>query len=140
MKQKSLTKTLVAALLTIAASTAYSQDRETTANIPFAFRAIGSDLPAGHYKVVHGSQHSAMMRLQNVDTGKSVLLYGKTSIVDSEKRWRSRLVFECGGNDGCTLATLFEGTGRGLELPMQRLTANQRERRETVYLDRVSEK
>jgi hypothetical protein len=139
MKQKSLTKTLVAALLMIAASTAYGQDRETTAKIPFAFRAVGSDLPAGHYKVVHGSEYSAIMQLQNMDTGKSVLLYAKTSIADSEKGWRSRLVFECGG-EGCTLARLFEGTGRGLELPIQRLTANQRERRETIYLDGVSEK
>jgi hypothetical protein len=140
MKQSSLTKTLVAALLTLAASAAYGQDRETTAKIPFAFRVLGSDLPAGQYKVIHGAGYSVNMRLQNMDTGKSIFFHAKTSIEDSEKGARSRLVFECGGAEGCTLASLFEGTGRGLEFPTQRLTANQRERRETIYLDRFQEK
>jgi hypothetical protein len=140
MKQRSLTKTLVAALLTIAGSAAYGQDRQTTAKIPFAFRAVGSDLPAGNYKVVHGAGYSVNMQLQNMDTGKSVFLHAKTSIEDSEKHERSRLVFQCGSEEGCTLANLFEGTGRGLEFPTQRLTANQRERRETIYLDRFKEK
>jgi hypothetical protein len=136
MKQKSLTRTLVAAVLTLAAGAAYGQDHETTAKIPFAFRVVGSDLPAGQYKVVHGSGYSVNMRLQNMDSGKSVFLHAKTSIEDSQKHERPRLVFECGGEEGCTLARLFEGTGRGLEFPTQRLTANQRERRETIYLDR----
>jgi hypothetical protein len=140
MKQRSLTKTLVATLLTIAGSAAYGQDRQTTAKIPFAFRAVGSDLPAGNYKVVHGAGYSVNMQLQNMDTGKSVFLHAKTSIEDSEKHERSRLVVECGGEAGCTLARLFEGTGRGLEFRTQRLTANQRERRETIYLDRFKEK
>jgi hypothetical protein len=140
MKQRSLTKALVAALLTIAGSAAYGQDRQTTAKIPFAFRAVGSDLPAGNYKVVHGTGYSVNMQLQNIDTGKSVLLHAKSSIANSEKHERPRLVFECGGEAGCTLARLFEDTGRGLEFPTQRLTANQRERRETIYLDRFREK
>jgi hypothetical protein len=140
MKQKSLTKTLVAALLTLAASVAYGQDRETTAKIPFAFRVLGSDLPAGQYKVVHGAGYSVNMQLQNMDTGKSVFVHAKTSIADSEKHESARLVFECGGEAGCILARLFEGTGRGLEFPTQKLTANQRERRETIYLDRFKEK
>ena len=140
MKQRSLTKTLVAALLTIAGSAAYGQDRQTTAKIPFAFRAVGSDLPAGNYKVVHGTGYSVNMQLQNMDTGKSVFLHAKTSIEDSGKHQRSRLVFQCGGDEGCTLARLFEGTGRGMEFRTQRLTANQRERRETIYLDRFNDK
>lgn len=140
MKQKTLTRTLVATLLTLVASVAYGQDRQTTAKIPFAFRVVGSDLPAGQYKVVHAAGYSVNMQLQNMDTGKSVFVHAKTSIADSEKHERPRLVFECGGEQGCTLARLFENTGRGLEFATQRLTANQRERRETIYLDRFKEK
>jgi hypothetical protein len=140
MKLKSSTKTLIAALLTLAASAAYGQDRDTIAKIPFAFRALGADLPAGQYKVVHDPGNSANMRLQNVESGKSVFIHARTSVTDPEKNFPSRLVFECGGEEGCALVTLFEGTGHGLEFPTQRLTANQRERRETIYLDRFKEK
>jgi hypothetical protein len=140
MKQKTLTRTLVATLLTLVASVAYGQDRQTTAKIPFAFRVVGSDLPAGQYKVVHGAGDSVNMQLQNMDTGKSVFVHAKTSIAGSDKHELPRLVFECGGEQGCTLARLFENTGRGLEFATQRLTANQRERRETIYLDRFREK
>jgi hypothetical protein len=78
--------------------------------------------------------------LQNIQTGKSLFIHAKTSITDPQKDVRSRLVFQCGGEEGCALARLFEGTGRGLEFPTPRLTANQRERRETIYLDRFQEK
>ena len=51
------------------------------------------------------------MRLQNVDTGKSVFIHAKTSVTDSKKDQRPRLVFQCGGEEGCALARLWEGTG-----------------------------
>lgn len=139
MKQKSLRQTLTAALLVLAAGAAYGQDRVTTAKIPFAFRALGSDLPAGRYKVVRSAGYSANMQLQNIDTGKSVFINAKTSVTDPKDQ-RPRLVFQCGGEEGCALARLWEGTGTGLEFATPPLTANQRERRETVYLDRFQAK
>jgi hypothetical protein len=108
MKQKNFARTLVAALLTLAASAAYGQDRETTAKIPFAFRAVGSDLPAGQYKVVRPTGNSANMRLQNMVTGKSVFIHARTSITDSNDV-RARLVFKCAGDEGCALASIWEG-------------------------------
>jgi hypothetical protein len=139
MKQKILRRTLTTALLALAAGAAYGQDRETTAEIPFAFRAVGSDLPAGRYKVVRPVGYSPNMRLQNIDTGKSVFIQAKTSVADSKDQ-RPRLVFQCGGEEGCTLARLWEGESSGLEFATPRLTANQRERRETVYLERFKAK
>jgi hypothetical protein len=139
MKQKNLTRTLVAALLTLAASAAYGQVRETTAKIPFAFRAVGSDLPAGQYKVVRATGNSTNMRLQNLETGKSVFIHAQTSVTDPNDV-RARLIFKCAGEDGCALARIWGGTGRGLEFATPRLTANQRERRETIYLDRFQGK
>src|SRR5277367_2376709 len=107
MKQTSLRQTLTAALLVLAAGAAYGQDLETTAQIPFAFRAVGSDLPAGRYRVVRSAGYTSKMTLQNVDTGKSVFINAKTSVTDSKKDERPRLVFQCGGEEGCALARLF---------------------------------
>jgi hypothetical protein len=117
MKQKNLRRMLTAALLVLSAGAAYGQDRETTAEIPFAFRAVGSDLPAGRYKVVRSTGYSSNMQLQNIDTGKSVFINARTSVTDSKKDERPRLVFRCGGEEGCALARLWEGTSDGLEFP-----------------------
>jgi hypothetical protein len=139
MKRKNLRRTLIAAMLTLAAGAAYGQENGTAAKIPFAFRAAGSDLPAGHYRVGPSTGDSVNMELQNVDTGKSVFVQAKSLITESKDR-RPRLIFQCGGEEGCSLAKLWSGTGAGLEFPTPKLTANQRERRETIYLDRFKEK
>jgi hypothetical protein len=139
MQQKSLRRTLLAAMLTLAAGAAYGQDNGTTAKVPFAFRAVGSDLPAGHYRVGPGAGDSVNVQLENVDTGKTMFIQAKALITESRNA-RPRLIFQCGGEEGCSLARLWSGTGAGLEFPTPKLTANQRERRETVYLDRFKEK
>ncbi len=55
------------------------------------------------------------MRLQNMVTGKNVFIHARTSITDPNNG-RARLVFKCAGEEGCALASIWEG--------------------ETVYLDR----
>jgi hypothetical protein len=139
MKQKSLRRTFIAALLTLVAGAAYGQDNGTTAKIPFAFRAAGSDLPAGRYRVGPTTGDSVNMELQNLDTGKRVFIQAKALITD-RKDARPRLIFQCGGEEGCSLARLWSSAGTGLEFPTPKLTANQRERRETIYLERFKEK
>jgi len=139
MKQKSLRHTFLAALLTLGAGAAFGQEIGTSAKIPFAFRAAGSDLPAGQYRAGPSTGDSVNMELENVDTGKKVFIQAKTIIKES-KAARPRLIFQCGGEEGCSLARLWSGTGSGLEFPTPKLTANQRERRETIYLDRFKEK
>jgi hypothetical protein len=141
MKQKNLRRTLIAAMLTFAA-VAYGQENGTAAKIPFAFRAAGSDLPAGHYRVGPSTGDSVNMELQNTDTGKTTFIQAKTLITEPKesKDARPRLIFQCGGEEGCSLAKLWSGTGNGLEFPTPKLTANQRERRETIYLDRFKDK
>jgi len=138
MRQKSLRNTLIAAVLTLAASAAFGQDTETIATIPFAFRAVGNDLPAGPYKVVP-TAGSPTLRLLNTDTGESVFIHAKAPI-SASKAQRPRLIFQCGGEEGCALATLWSGSDSGLTFATPKLTANQRERRETVYLDRFKAK
>jgi hypothetical protein len=137
MKQKSLRRTLIAALLTLAAGVAYGQDNATVAKIPFAFRAAGSDLPAGRYRVGPSAGESGSMGFLNLDTGKTVFIRSKAPLsapVSESKEVRPRLIFQCGGEEGCALSKLWSGTGGGLEFPTPKLTANQRERRETSTL------
>jgi len=143
MKQKSVRRTIIAAMLTLAASAAYGQDNGTVAKIPFAFRAAGSDLPAGRYRVDPATGDSGSTGFRNLDTGKTVFIRSKAPItapVSESKDARPRLIFQCGGEEGCSLARLWSGSGNGLEFPTPKLTANQRERRETIYLDRFKEK
>ena len=141
MKPKRLTGTLIAVMLTLAASAALGQDKPMIAKIPFAFRAVGSDFPAGQYRVTTTRDSSWSMALLNEDTGRSVFIPAAAPVTESTdaRDARPRLIFKCGGEEGCSLTTLWSGTG-GLEFPTPKLTANQRERRETIYLDRFKEK
>jgi len=142
MTQKTLQRSLTAAVLTLIAAAAYGQSDKLTANIPFAFRAVGSNLPAGHYTIAKmggTGRESGTMELRNLDTGKAVFIPSKVPVTES-KDARPRLVFHCAGEEGCALATLWSGTGGGLEFPTPALTAAQRERLETIYLDRFKGK
>jgi hypothetical protein len=80
------------------------------------------------------------MELRNLDTGKTVFIPSKTPVTGSKKDVRPRLIFQCGGEEGCSLATLWSGADSGLEFATPALTASQKERRETIYLDRFKEK
>ena len=139
MKQKSLRNTLIAATLTLAATAAYGEDYAMAAKIPFPFRAVGSDLPAGHYRVERMEGNSSVLALRNTDTGKAVFIPSKDPATESGHT-RPRLIFQCGGEEGCSLATLWSGSGAGLEFRTPPLTATQKERRETIYLDRFKAK
>ena len=143
MKQKNLKRTLTAALLTLVATAAYGQTEALTAKIPFAFRAVGSDLPAGRYRVAQAAGTAGTMgtlELRNLETGKAVFISSKDSPLTESKDGRPRLTFQCGGEAGCALASLWSGGGAGLEFPTPALTAAQKERRETIYLDRFKQK
>jgi hypothetical protein len=142
MKHQTLNRTITAALLTLVATAAYSQSTALTAKIPFAFRAVGSELPAGKYKVVAAAGPSAgsrTMELTNVDTGKAVFIPIKTPANESENG-KPRLIFRCASDEGCALTSLWSGQGTGMEFSAPALTPSQKERYETVYLERVKAK
>lgn len=73
-----------------------------------------------------------------MDSGKTIFIHAKAPTTES-KNPRPWLIFRCGGEEGCALATMWSGTGSGLEFATPKLTANQRERRETIYLGRFKE-
>jgi hypothetical protein len=138
MQKKSLRYSLGAAMLMLAA--AYGQNLPMTAKIPFAFRAVGTDLPAGRYKVGPLPGRSAPMSLMNMDTGKTIFIPPQGPPRSDSNDGRPRLIFQCGAEGGCSLASLWSGNGTGLAFPTPALTAAQRERQETIYLDRFKEK
>ena len=142
MNTKNLKHTLTAALLTLVATAAYGQTDALTAKIPFAFRAVGSDLPAGRYKIGQASGaggDARTMELRNMDTGKAVFIPSKAPVSEN-KDARPRLVFKCAAEEGCSLSSLWSGEGGGMEFSTPPLTASQRERRETIYLERFKGK
>jgi hypothetical protein len=140
MKQKKLTSTLTAALLTLITAAAYGQTNTMTAEIPFAFHAVGSNLPAGRYRVAPATINSPVMEVRNLDTGKTVYVPSKVPIRESvlgSKDAQPRLVFQCRGNEACSLAKLWSGAGAGLEFRTPSPTAAQRERGDAVYVIRL---
>jgi hypothetical protein len=139
MKQKNLTSTLTAALLTLVTAAAYGQTNKMTADIPFAFHAGSSNLPAGRYQVAPATISSAVMQVQNLDTGKTAYVPSKVPITES-KAGTPRLVFQCRGEEDCTLAKLWSGAGGGLEFPTPAPTAAQREHSETTFVIRLKVK
>jgi hypothetical protein len=139
MKQNNLRTMFIPATLLLALGVAFGQDKGSTAKIPFAFRASGSDLPAGRYTVLQ-TGNSVNVEIKSRDTGRSTYIQGKAPITESGGG-RARLIFQCvEGEEGCSLARVWSGDGSGLELRTPGLTPSQRERRETIYLDRLHEK
>jgi hypothetical protein len=142
MTTKNLNRTLTAALLTLVATAAYTQTIALTAKIPFAFRAVGSDLPAGRYVVAPSNRSSGdarTMELRNMDTGKAVFIPAKTPVSEG-KDARPRLIFQCIDEQGCALTSLWSGEGNGIEFSTPPLTAAQRERLETIYMEHLKAK
>ena len=136
MKHKNLTLTLTAAVLTLVTAAAYGQNNPLTATIPFGFRAVNSNLPAGRYTVARASGtlgESGIMQLRNLETGKAVFLPSRVPLTDSKDN-RPRLVFRCGDESGCALATLWSGKGTGMEFATPALPAAEKERSEVAYL------
>src|ERR1700721_286244 len=126
MKQTRLQNTLIAAMMTFAASAAFGQEDPMTTKIPFPFRAVGSALPAGRYMASTTREGSGTIALVKQGPGKKVFIPSSAPILES-KAEKPRLIFRCGGEEGCSLARLWSGTGRGMEFPTPKLTANQRE-------------
>jgi hypothetical protein len=136
MKHKNLTLTLTAAVPTLVTAAAYGQNNPLIATIPFGFRAVKSNLPAGRYMVARASGsllNSGIMQLRNIKTGESVFLPSGAPRTESEDK-HPRLVFRCGGESGCALATLWSGEGTGMEFATPALPAAEKERSEVAYL------
>jgi hypothetical protein len=78
--------------------------------VPFAFQANETSLPAGTY-IVSGNGTGTITSLRNVDTSKSIFLYGVQPALDGRKG--PQLVFH-GYGDKHFLAEIWSGQGMQL--------------------------
>jgi hypothetical protein len=100
---------IAAAALTIAAGVAGAQTIK--AEVPFGFRAAGTVLPAGAYRVsATNSTGIPVFQLTNEDTGRSVLAMPYTHIDQKGNATPVSLTFECAGTN-CALVQVAPGSG-----------------------------
>ena len=84
----------------ILGSMAYGQT-PMKANIPFAFHAAGTTLPAGNYTVVRQSGGAGIVRISSFEAHRGVLVLG--SPVDTYSAGNAAMVFQC-DSDNCSLS------------------------------------
>jgi hypothetical protein len=117
---KNLTKnmTIAAAALVVAAGVAQAQTIK--ADIPFSFRAGGTVMPAGEYRVNarYSNGGIRVVQLTNTDTHtrRSTLAMPFQTNAPKPGSPEASLTFECGGAH-CTLVQLAPGNGQAYKFP-----------------------
>jgi len=117
--------------LALSAAAAYGQNL-LAANIPFAFQTASGVYPAGEYRVTYVSHDGSVLRLQSVGTGHSAIT-GMGTPNGNPNDKTPQLVFKCGSESGCTLATVKMGDGRGWSYKAPKLKPSESERIAVVY-------
>jgi hypothetical protein len=130
--KSTLNSLLITAAVTLSAAAAYGQTK-VVANIPFEFRTAAGVQQAGQYIIAPAAYDVAVMKLQNVDTGKSSIL-GLGTPSGVEKQNSPRLVFVCGNESGCALTGVVTGDGRGWTYKA-RLKPSEAERVAVIYFE-----
>ena len=124
---------ITAAGLALSAAGAYGQTK-VVASIPFSFTTAAGVQQAGQYTIAPVSYDGAVMKLQNVETGKnSILGMGTPSGIEQQKN--PRLVFVCGSESGCALTGVVIGDGRGWTYKEPHLKPSETERVAVVYFE-----
>jgi hypothetical protein len=123
----------MAAGVALSAAAAYGQT-QLTAKIPFEFRTASGVQAAGEYRVSPVTHDNAVMRLQNVETGRSAVTGFGTSKPDPNEA-APQLVFKCGIQSGCSLAAVKMGDGRGWTYKAPKLRPSEQERIAVIYAD-----
>jgi hypothetical protein len=123
---------ITAAGLTLSAVATYGQTK-VVANIPFSFRTAAGMQEPGQYAVAPVTYDAAIMKLQNMHTGKSSIIGpGTPSGVSKES---PKLVFRCGSESGCALSAVVIGDGRGWSYKAPHLKPSETERVAVVYFE-----
>jgi len=110
MKRFTMKSLVVTAALAAAAVSASAQS--LSAEIPFNFRAGDAVLAAGTYRIHVGSADFSLVRISNMDTGKSVVLVPRyqRDVDKNAASGAAKLWFECTGSS-CVLNSLWNGAG-----------------------------
>jgi hypothetical protein len=113
---KNLTKnmTIAAAALVVAAGVAGAQTIK--AEVPFGFRAAGTMMPAGSYRVdANGISGGKIFTLSNEDTHQRVLAMPYANNIQKSGETPVSLTFECSGA-GCALVSVAPGSGQSYRI------------------------
>jgi hypothetical protein len=112
---------LFAAAAVVLGSTAYGQTT-MKADIPFAFHAANTTLPAGSYTLIRETT-SGVVRVQflNAATQRSVLSWA--GALDLYTDGTPRLLFVCGDSGGCSLHQIRSEAGT-VSYPLPRQEAH----------------
>ena len=110
--------TVAAALVFTALAPLESHAQQVTqANVPFAFQAANTMMPAGEYQIQRASTAATTTQVIR-STDSSVYTFVLTNAVDSsDKKTDARLIFHCyNGKHECFLSEIWVGNGQGLKL------------------------
>ena len=113
----------------ILGSMAYGQT-PMKANIPFAFHAAGTTLPAGNYTVVRQSGGAGIVRIWSYEARRGVLALGNP--VDTFSTGDATMVFQCNGDD-CSLSQIRTPDG-SVSYPSHRKAARDAEAAKVVSI------
>jgi|SRR5207302_8379903 len=112
MKNLTMNMTIAAAALMVAAGAAQAQ--QLKAEVPFSFRAQGTVMPAGEYRVerIGLGSGSITFRVANLDAKRAILAAPYVS--NNAPAGDPKLTFECSG-DHCWLAKMDAGDGQAYQ-------------------------
>lgn len=116
MKNALLRMTGMLALALLATTQAVRAQEPVQANIPFAFTAGDTALPAGEYRIekVHGSSHVLLIRCTE---GSPAIMVPTLPAASNGPQEKTKLIFDRYG-DRYFLAQIWSaGSSRGSELP-----------------------
>src|SRR5437763_5438874 len=107
---KNLTKNMMIAAAALVVAAGAAQAQQLKAEIPFSFRASGTLMPAGEYRVegIRGQNSTSLFKLTNVDSHQAILAVPYVS--GSSAEGNATLSFECGGAH-CALVQMIPGNG-----------------------------
>jgi hypothetical protein len=122
-RRKSMTKqilTVAAALAFAALSSAPSQAQQVTqANVPFAFQAANTTMPAGEYQIGRALlSNKAVQQIRRADSSASAFVI-TIPTESTNKDAGPRLFFHC-YSDECFLSEIWAGNGQGTKLMVSR--------------------
>ena len=131
-----LTRTLILAAVSLTGGAAAYGQSDTVADVPFLFRAAGQEFDAGAYTISqYGHSNSGILVLYNREAGVTRFLTTRGP-ADESKYAQPKMVFRCGDESGCALASVQLANGREWKLRIPHLKPSEMERIAVIYLDR----
>jgi hypothetical protein len=114
MKKQVFAIAAVTALMTLAPAPSHAQ-QVSQANIPFAFQAGNTSMPAGEYKVLRALPDSeTVQQIRRTDSSAATLVHTSASDLRQDDAG-PKLIFHCYAKQ-CFLSEIWVGEGRVLKL------------------------